>query len=107
VSAVPGSLQGERHRVARINVIPGDPLFGRCPRDRIRRTAPSAGVIARDLSEKIEASIVQHCFSCSKGQGHCHLSRDGHEGEVKICKRSGLTINQSKQVAGENYIVVN
>jgi hypothetical protein len=36
-------------------------------------TAPSAGVIARDLSEKIEASIVQHCASFSKGQGHCDL----------------------------------
>jgi hypothetical protein len=26
---------------------------------------------------------------------------------VKICKDSGLTINQSKHVAGESYIVVN
>lgn len=70
-------------------------------------TAPSAGVIARDLSEKIEASIVQHCSSFSKGEGHCDLSRNGCEWEVKICKGSGLTINQSKQIAGENYIVVN
>ena len=27
--------------------------------------------------------------------------------EVKICKDSGLTINQSKVIKGENYIVVN
>jgi hypothetical protein len=26
---------------------------------------------------------------------------------VKICKDSGLTINQSKVIKGENYIVVN
>lgn len=70
-------------------------------------TAPSAGVIARDLSEKIEVSIVQHCASFSKGAPHCDLARDGHDWEVKICKDSGLTINQSKRVAGENYIVVN
>lgn len=70
-------------------------------------TPPSPGVIARDLSEKIETSIVQHCTSFSKGAGHCDLSRHGHEWEVKICKDSGLTINQSKQIRGENYIVVN
>lgn len=70
-------------------------------------TAPSAGVIARDLSEKIEASIIQHCPSFAKGEGHCDLARDGREWEVKICKDSGLTINQSKQINGENYIVVN
>ena len=28
---------------------------------------PSAGVVARDLSEKIETSIIQHCESFSKG----------------------------------------
>jgi hypothetical protein len=70
-------------------------------------TVPSAGVIARDLSERIEASIVQHCASFSKGEGHCDLSRSGHQWEVKICKDSGLTINQSKTVKGENYIVIN
>jgi hypothetical protein len=70
-------------------------------------TVPSAGVIARDLSEKIETSIVQHCASFSKGPKHCDLSRAGCEWEVKICKDSGLTINQSKSVKGENYIVVN
>ena len=57
-------------------------------------TVPSAGVIARDLSEKIEASIVQHCASFSKGEGHCDLSRSAQAWEVKICKDSGLTINQ-------------
>ena len=68
---------------------------------------PSPGVVARDLSEKIETSIVQHCPSFSKGPKHCDLSRGGCEWEVKVCKDSGLTINQSKQIAGENYIVVN
>jgi hypothetical protein len=70
-------------------------------------TPPSAGVIARDLSEKIEKAIVQHCESFAKGNGHCDLSRVGEDWEVKICKDSGLTINQSKVIAGENYIVVN
>lgn len=70
-------------------------------------TPPSAGVIARDLSEKIEKAIIQHCHSFTKGTGHCDLGRLGDNWEVKVCKDSGLTINQSKQVAGENYIVVN
>ena len=70
-------------------------------------TPPSAGVIARDLSEKIEKAIVQHCESFSKGEGHCDLGRYEQEWEVKICKDSGLTINQSKVIAGESYIVVN
>lgn len=68
---------------------------------------PSAGVIARDLSEKIEASIIQHCESFTKGHGHCDLCRFDQDWEVKICKGSGLTINQSKVIRGENYIVVN
>jgi hypothetical protein len=70
-------------------------------------TPPSAGVIARDLSEKIEASIIQHCESFTKGAGHCDLCRFDTDWEVKICKDSGLTINQSKVIDGENYIVVN
>lgn len=70
-------------------------------------TPPSAGVIARDLSEKIEKAIIQHCESFAKGNGHCDLSRFDEDWEVKICKDSGLTINQSKVIAGENYIVVN
>lgn len=70
-------------------------------------TPPSAGVIARDLSEKIEKSIIQHCESFSKGTGHCDLARFGEDWEVKICKDSGLTINQSKVIDGENYVVVN
>src|SRR5262245_31296687 len=70
-------------------------------------TPPSAGVIARDLSEKIETSIIQHCASFTEGTGHCDLARFGQEWEVKICKDSGLTINQSKVIRGENYIVVN
>lgn len=70
-------------------------------------TPPSPGVIARDLSEKIESSIVQHCPSFAKGQKHCDLQRDGFDWEVKVCKDSGLTINQSKVINGENYIVAN
>jgi hypothetical protein len=38
-------------------------------------TPPSAGVIARDLSEKIEKAIIQHCESFRKGNGHCDLCR--------------------------------
>ena len=68
---------------------------------------PSPGVLARELSEKIEASIVQHCGTFSGGHGHCDLCRNGFDWEVKIAKNSGLTINQCKQVAGETYIVVN
>ncbi len=68
---------------------------------------PSAGVVARDLSEKIEAEIVRHCATFERGVGHCDLCRFGTDWEVKICKDSGLTINQSKVINGENYIVVN
>jgi hypothetical protein len=70
-------------------------------------TPPSAGVIARDLSEKIEKAIIQHCESFTKGIGHCDLCRFDQDWEVKICKDSGLTINQSKVIKGENYIVEN
>ena len=70
-------------------------------------TPPSAGVIARDLSEKIEKAIIQHCESFTKGDGHCDLCRFDQDWEVKICKDSGLTINQSTVINGENYIVVN
>jgi hypothetical protein len=70
-------------------------------------TPPSAGVLARDLSERIERSIVQHCGSFSRGQKHCDLARAQCDWEVKIAKGSGLTINQSKQISGETYIVVN
>jgi hypothetical protein len=70
-------------------------------------TPPSAGVIARDLSEKIEKAIIQHCESFRKGDGHCDLCRFDQDWEVKICKDSGLTINQSKVIKGESYIVVN
>jgi hypothetical protein len=70
-------------------------------------TAPSAGVVARDLSEKIETSIRQHTRTFTKGLNHCDLARFGEQWEVKVCKDTGLTINQSKVIAGENYIVVN
>ena|SRR5215831_5117242 len=45
---------------------------------------PSPGVIARDLSEKIETSIVQHCDSFTKGAKHTDLCRFGADWEVKI-----------------------
>lgn len=69
--------------------------------------APSAGVVARDLSEKIETSIIQHCRTFTHGLRHADLSRFNKRWEVKICKGSGLTINQSSVINGENYIVVN
>src|SRR5215467_7376228 len=56
---------------------------------------PAPGVIARDLSEKIEKAIIQHCESFTKGTGHCDLCRFGQDWEVKVCKDSGMTINQS------------
>lgn len=69
--------------------------------------APSAGVVARDLSEKIETSIIQHCRTFTRGLKYADLSRFNKRWEVKICKDSGLTINQSSVIEGENYIVVN
>jgi hypothetical protein len=67
----------------------------------------SAGVAARDLSEKIEVAIVQHCRDFTKGHGHADLARHNEDWEVKVCQSSGLTINQCKVVNGEHYIVVN
>jgi hypothetical protein len=69
--------------------------------------APSAGVVARDLSEKIETSIIQHCRTFARGLRHADLARFNKRWEVKICKDSGLTINQSAIIEGENYIVIN
>ncbi|MBX7059758.1 MAG: hypothetical protein K1X75_16970 [Leptospirales bacterium] len=69
--------------------------------------APSAGVIARDLSEKIETSIIQHCKTFHRGLGFADLARGKDRWEVKICKNGGLAINQSAVIKGENYIVVN
>jgi hypothetical protein len=67
----------------------------------------SAGVVSRDVSEKIEEQIILHCKSFTRGAGFADLSRHGQRWEVKICKGKGLTINQNAQVGGENYIVVN
>src|SRR5207237_3804931 len=61
----------------------------------------------RDLSGKIEKAIIKHFESFTKGNVHCDLCRFDQDWEVKICKDSGLTINQSKVIDGENYIVVN
>ena len=69
--------------------------------------APSAGVIARDLAEKIETSIIQHCKTFHSGMGYADLARGKERWEVKICKKTGLAINQSSVIQGENYIVVN
>jgi len=68
------------------------PIFGFTPL--------SAGVIARDLSEKIEKAIIQHCESFTQGNGHCDLCRFEQDWAVKICQGSGLTIAQSKVTAG-------
>ena len=66
----------------------------------LRFHTPSAGVIARDLSEKIEKAIIQHCESFTQGNGHCDLCRFEQDWAVKICQGSGLTIAQSKVTAG-------
>lgn len=67
----------------------------------------SAGVVSRDVSEKIEEQITLHCKTFTRGEGFADLARHGQRWEVKICKGNGLTINQNAQIAGENYIVVN
>ena len=67
----------------------------------------SASVISRDVSEKIEEQIIQHCNTFTRGAGFADLARNGQQWEVKICKGNGLTINQNAQINGENYIVVN
>jgi hypothetical protein len=67
----------------------------------------SAGVISRDVSEKIEEQIILHCNTFTRGAGFADLAREGQQWEVKICKGNGLTINQNAQIHGENYIVVN
>lgn len=59
------------------------------------------------VSEKIETSIIQHCRTFMRGLRHADLARCNKRWEVKICKNSGLTINQSSIINGENYIVVN
>ena len=37
--------------------------------------APSAGVVARDLSEKIETPIIQHCRTFARGLRYADLAR--------------------------------
>jgi len=95
------AVQSVFHKVAKLQerLAPFYEEFGfRCP---------SAGVAARDVSERIELAIIQHCRDFSKGHGHADLARQGEDWEVKVCQHSGLTINQSKVIARENYIVVN
>ena len=79
-----------------------EPIFVECG-----FTSSSSGVVARDLSEKIESSIRQHCLTFRKGIRHQDLSRYNKRWEVKICKNSVLTINQSATVNKGNYIVIN
>jgi hypothetical protein len=67
----------------------------------------SAGVVSRDVSEKIEEQIILHSKTFTRGTGFSDLGRHGEQWEVKICKGKGLTINQNAQIHGENYIVVN
>jgi len=69
--------------------------------------AQSAGVVSRDVSEKIEEQIILHCKTFTRGVGFSDLARQGQRWEVKICKGRGLTINQNARIRGENYIVVN
>jgi hypothetical protein len=69
--------------------------------------AQSAGVVSRDVSEKIEEQIILHCKTFTRGVGFSDLARHGQRWEVKICKGKGLTINQNARISGENYIVVN
>jgi hypothetical protein len=51
-------------------------------------TPPSAGVIARDLSEKIEKAIIQHCESFTKGTGRCDLCRFETDWESSTTRRT-------------------
>ena len=69
-------------------------------------TPPSPGAMARDLSEKIETAIIQHCPTFQKSGTHHDLKRADNMWEVKICQH-GLTINQSATIRGEHYIVAN
>jgi hypothetical protein len=52
----------------------------------------SAGVISRDVSEKIEEQIILHCSTFTRGAGFADLAQHGQRWEVTICKGSGLTI---------------
>jgi len=79
-----------------------EPIF-----QRYGLTAPSPGVLARNLSEEIEIAIAQHCRTFTKPDTHHDLQRLGEMWEVKICQHTGLTVNQSAVIAGEHYIVVN
>lgn len=88
------------HRSRRTNGVPVFESYGFTP--------PSAGVIARGpLREDrdIDRSALRVVHPRAPGTAICAASV--LIGEVKICKDSGLTINQSKVINGENYIVVN
>ena len=67
----------------------------------------SAGVVSRDVSEKIEEHIILHCKTFTHGTRFSDSSRHGERWEVTICKSKGLTINQNARINGENYIVIN
>jgi hypothetical protein len=64
-------------------------------------------VIARHFSEKIEKAIIQHCESFDEGRRSLRpVSVPSGLGSQNL-QGLGLTINQSKVINGENYIVVN
>jgi hypothetical protein len=63
-------------------------------------------VIARDLSETLEKATSSTASHSRRATG-ADLYRFDQDWGVKICKDSGLTINQSKVINGENCIVVN
>ena len=49
----------------------------------------SAGVVSRDVSERIEEQIILHCTTFTRGEGFADLARHGQRWEVKICKVNG------------------
>jgi hypothetical protein len=71
---------------------------------RGQKASPRRGWITFARCSRLEESQKPQT---TKGSGHCDLCRFDQDWEVKICKDSGLTINQSKVINGESYIVVN
>ena len=50
---------------------------------------PSAGVISRLVSEKLEEQVVLHCSTFAKGAGFADLARHDHRWEVKSARVAG------------------
>jgi len=55
---------------------------------------PSAGVMARDLSEQIERSIIQHTRTFFSGDASADLARFGECWEARICKGAGRVVGR-------------